>query len=159
MTRAKAPARLSAVNRLLVNAIGVGVWTSGVAWLGFHYFLVRQGQFGPERSPLEPWSLKLHGAFAFLALWLAGLLWGVHVVNGWSQGRRRWSGSMLAGLYLALILSGYLLYYAGDEGRDAISLLHWVIGLAAPALYLGHRLTERLLANYQRAAESRAPAE
>ena len=84
--------RLSVSNRVLLNVIGIGVWTSGVGWLVFHYFMVRKGEFGPEADTLEPWWLKLHGAFAFLALWLCGLLWGLHVVNGWRQNRRRWSG-------------------------------------------------------------------
>ncbi len=40
-----------------------------------------------------------------------------------------------------MILTGYLLYYLGDEGgRAVVSAIHWVIGLAAPAVYLVHRL-------------------
>lgn len=146
MTRHRRPvtaARLSARRRLLVNAAGLGVWGSGVLWLVFHYFMVRSGAFGPERSPLEPWWLKLHGAFAFLAVWTGGLLWGLHVVHGWRLKRRRWSGSLLFGLVLLLVASGYLLYYASDErARAAISLVHWIVGLALPLLYLAHRLAK-----------------
>ncbi len=134
-------ARLGVRRRLLIGVTGLGVWGSGVLWLVFHYFLVRPGQFGPEHSPLEPWWLKLHGAFAFLALWTGGLLWALHVVHGWRMHRRRWSGSLLFGVFLLLTASGYLLYYAGDEGpRAGISLVHWIVGLALPLLYLAHRL-------------------
>lgn len=42
--------------------IGIGVWLSGGLWLLFHYFFVRQGDFGPVENPLTPWWLRLHGA-------------------------------------------------------------------------------------------------
>jgi hypothetical protein len=137
----KAPgARMGARARGLVNFAGIGLWGSGVMWLGLHYFAVRAGEFGPERSPLEPWGLRIHGAFAFLALWTGGFLWARHVVSGWRTRRRRWTGISLLGALLALILSGHLLYYAGDDqARQAISLAHWILGLALPAAYLAHR--------------------
>lgn len=138
-------ARLPAGRRLLVNGVALGLWASGAVWLMFHYFLNAQGEFGPTPSPLEPWWLKLHGAFAFAALWTFGLIWGAHVVNGWSLGKRRASGVALLGAILALILTGYLLYYAGsDEIRAVVSSMHWVLGLGAPALYLAHRVAARL---------------
>ncbi len=139
-----ATARLTSVRRLAVNGVGLGLWATGAAWLVFHYFLQRHGEFGPEPSPLEPWWLRLHGAFAFATLWTVGLLWGVHVVNGWSFGRRRWSGAVMLGLFALLIVTGWLLYYAGsDRLRAAASLAHWSIGLGLPGLYLIHRLAER----------------
>ncbi len=142
---AGASARLTASRRALVNLTWLGVWGTGVAWLVLHYFMVRQGEFGPERSAFEPWALKLHGAFAFLALWTLGLLWGVHIVNGWNLHRRRWSGGALAGVLLVLVVSGYLLYYVGDDQPRAIaSLTHWLVGLALPVVYLCHRLWEGL---------------
>lgn len=137
-------ARMRPGRRRLVNAIGLGVWASGVLWLVFHTFLQVKGEFGLGPHPLEPWWLKLHGAFAFAALWTFGILWGVHVGQGWAQGRRRWSGSVLFGVLLALIVTGYLLYYAGsDEARAAVSIAHWAIGLPILPLYLAHRLVRR----------------
>ena len=136
-------ARLGGRTRTLVNLTGAGVWTTGVAWLGLHYFMVRPGAFGPEANPMEPWALKAHGAFGFLALWVGGLLWGVHVARGWGQHRRRWSGGLALGGLLALIVSGYLLYYIGAEQPRAItSIVHWAVGLALPLAYLVHRLAE-----------------
>jgi hypothetical protein len=134
------PARLGARRRRLVYLAAGGLWLTGLVWLGLHYFGVRQGEFGAEHSPLEAWSLKAHGAFGFLALWTLGLLWGVHVVNGWRQQRRRWTGGVLLGVLALLILSGYLLYYAGDDAvRSAVSLVHWSIGLLSLAAFLVHR--------------------
>jgi hypothetical protein len=126
--------------RLYLYIIALGTWISGGLWLLFHYFLVKQGEFGPQINPLEPWWLKLHGAFAFAAIWIFGLLWGIHITKTWPGGRRRWSGSLLTGLFLWLIISGYLLYYVGDEKlRPLISILHWSVGLGCPIFFLWHR--------------------
>ncbi len=133
--------------RLLVNLAGGGLWLTGAAWLWLHYFVVTPGEFGPEHSPLEPWGLKAHGAFAFLALWTGGFLWARHVGAAWASGRRRWSGSVLLGALLLLILTGYLLYYVGDDhARELVSVVHWGLGLSGPALYLAHRLRRSLRA-------------
>jgi len=137
-------ARLTWLRRFGVNTVGLLVWASGVGWLVFHYFLQQKGEFGPEPHPLEPWWLKLHGATGFAALWTVGLLWAVHIVNGWTSGRRRWTGSVMFVLLCVLILTGYLLYYVGDvPARPVISLTHWIGGLVLPASYLLHRLLER----------------
>jgi hypothetical protein len=43
-------------------------------------------------------------------------------------------------VYVWLVLSGYLLYYAGgDAFRAAVSLGHWTVGLIALLLLLLHR--------------------
>lgn len=126
---------------MAIFIVGIGVWLSGGSWLFFHYFLVKNGPFGPQPNPLEPWWLTLHAAFAFAAIWLFGLLWGVHVATAWPLSRRRSSGVFLAGILGCLIVSGYLLYYAGDElTRSVLSVLHWGIGLACPVFYFLHRL-------------------
>jgi len=141
----RGPVRLSRPRRAGLTVVGVGLWLSGTAWILFHYFLTRPGQFGPSPHPLDPWWLRLHGAFAMAVIWSAGLLWAAHIVNGWRSGRRRVSGVFLAGILGWLILSGYLLYYVGDEAaREWISRLHWIIGLSLPALYVTHRLAARL---------------
>lgn len=130
--------------RWALYIIGVGVWASGGLWLIFHHFLVEQGEFGPKIHPLEPWWLKLHGAFGFAAIWIFGLLWGVHVSRAWPGMRRRWSGGVMTGAFAWLILSGYLLYYAGNENtRSVVSILHWGIGLASPICFGFHRLSFR----------------
>jgi hypothetical protein len=63
-------------------------------------------------NPAEPWSLKVHGAFAFLAVWSGGLMWGLHIVKAWHRRRHQWSGGALIGGLLLLIVSSYFLYYA-----------------------------------------------
>lgn len=137
-------ARLSRARRHGVYWIGAGLWASGGLWLLFHYFLSVQGPFGPSPHALEPWWLKLHGGFGFASLWLLGLLWGAHIVPAWSTGRKRWTGSLLLAGLAWLVVSGYLLYYLGDDDLRAwTALLHWLLGLACPAIFLTHRLARR----------------
>ena len=130
--------------RLTLYAVSLGVWFSGGLWLLLHNFFFKRGEFGPEINPLEPWCLKAHGAFSFAAIWMFGLMWGVHMTKLWPFSWRRWSGSLMAGVTALLILSGYLLYYVGDDkARSIVSTLHWGIGLAAPLFFLWHRVTFR----------------
>ena len=125
-------------------AIGIGTWLSGVLWLIFHEFLARPSEFGVSPNPLEPWWLRLHGAFAFAALWLLGIVSALHIPPGWRTDRRRWSGGWLVAVIAWLILTGYLLYYVGADGPLAvIVVLHWAVGLAAPLAYLLHRAGTR----------------
>lgn len=126
--------------RLMIHLTGAGLWLSGALWLTFHFYLRREGPWGPEPHELEPWWLRIHGAFAFLAVWTTGLLWGVHVVKGWASGRRRLAGSLLLGAVLFLAIGGFLLLHAGDDGlQGLISPTHWAAGLALPLIYLAHR--------------------
>jgi len=127
--------------RLGLYAVGSGLWLSGGLWLLFHYFGQSRGEFALGPHPLEPWWLTLHGAFAVGAIWVFGLLWSVHITSGWAGGERRRSGGLMVGLFLWLILSGYLLYYLGHEELRAVaSLLHWSLGLLLPVAFILHRL-------------------
>jgi len=137
---ARAPVRLGGGGRRTVYVIAGGLWLSGGLWLLFHYFLRRMTEFGFEAHPLEAWWLRLHGAFAFATLWLVGFLSARHIVSGWASGRRRLSGLTMLGAIGVLVLTGYLLYYLGDDqARSLVSLGHWGLGLGLPALFLCHR--------------------
>jgi hypothetical protein len=133
--------RLGRPRRILLYVIAGGVWATGSVWLALHYLWTGQGTFGRESSPLEPWVLAAHGAFAFACLWVLGVLWDAHILGAWKGRRRRRSGIALLGWAAALVATGYLLYYAGGDAlRAVISPLHWVLGLAAPILFAAHRL-------------------
>jgi hypothetical protein len=143
-TEPKEPLAVGRARRVGIYVVGGGLWLSGGLWLLFHYFMQSRGEFAPAPHPLEPWWLKLHGAFALGAIWVFGLLWGLHVAPGWAGTKRRQSGGALVGLILWLTLSGYLLYYLGHEQlRGITSLLHWSLGLLIPALFCLHRLASR----------------
>jgi hypothetical protein len=127
-------------HRYFVWPIFGGVWASGVLWLVFHDFLRRPGEFGITAHPLEHWWLLAHGAFAFASLWLLGFLSVAHVAARWAWRRQRGSGLALLAAYIWLVITGYLLYYAGaDQFRAAVSLGHWTVGVATLFLLLLHR--------------------
>jgi len=140
----KPAAPTSDMKRARINAIfviGGGLWLTGVAWLLLHFFMVRQTDFGPSRDPLEHWSIVAHGAFAFAALWMFGVLWGTHITKRWKAKRHRRTGGLLFLIVAALSVTGYLLYYVGDDAvRELIAKSHWIIGLALPLPFLLHWL-------------------
>ena len=127
---------------------------SGIIWLVLHYFLAVPGEYGPQIHPLEPWMLRLHGAAAMAGLIIYGSLLPVHIRRAWSIRRNIVLGIGLVAFMLLLTVTGYLLYYAGDENtRPVISAAHWILGLAVPALLVWHVVSGRTLA---RAGEASA---
>jgi hypothetical protein len=141
---------LSRRTRTWINCVGLSVWFTGVGWMAVHY-LFEPRDAANFRGNSEPLWLKWHGAFAVLAIWTGGLLWGLHIVKAWRQHRHRWSGGSLAGALLLLIVSGYLLYYvADDRARSAISSIHQVVGVAILLAYLIHRLAKKSFRRHPR---------
>lgn len=117
---------------------------TGIVWLVLHYFLAVPGEYGPQIHPLEPWMLRLHGAAAMAGLIIYGSLLPVHIRRAWSIRRNIALGIGLVSFMLLLTVTGYLLYYAGGEDiRPVISALHWVPGLAIPALLAWHVVSGR----------------
>lgn len=143
--RPLATSRIARPRRRIVSGVGLCLWLTGAVWLLSHEVFVPQGEYGPAYRGLDAWILMLHGALGFAALWLFGLLWGTHITAGWAQSRRRRSGTALFGLASLLFLSAYGLYYCGDEAiRPWIAVTHWSLGLAAPGMFILHRLGGRL---------------
>lgn len=151
--------RLSIGHRNWVYTASVALFATGVLWLVFHYFGQVQGEFGPAPHPFERWWLRLHGFLAMLCLVLVGSLLPIHMRRGWHQRRNLPPAIALLALVLLLTLSGYGLYYLGSEQlRPWISLFHWSIGLAAPAVMIWHVLSGRSATALQRAARARQDA-
>jgi hypothetical protein len=125
----------------LLTISGTVLWLSGAAWLLLHYYGQIEGEFGPETNPLEPWLLRLHGLVLIPALLGFGGLFVVHMPKGWKNRYQRNLGVALTALTAMLILTGYLLYYVGDDAvRSWSSIIHWAIGLAAPIIFIWHYL-------------------
>lgn len=132
-------ARLAQWQIWLLTLSGSGLWLTGSAWLLLHYYGQVEGEFGPEMNPVEPWMMKLHGLFLIPALLGIGAMLVVHIPKGWDHRAQRVAGIALCAVLAALIVTGYLLYYAGGEAlREWSSLLHWTIGLTLPAIFLWH---------------------
>jgi len=115
------------------------LFASGVAWFVLHRWFVGAGEFGPLPNPAEPWLMRVHGAAAMASLIVLGALLTSHVLPSWRRGRNRVSGVLLGSATLALVVTGYLLYYSGGETARALaSWTHLVLGLALPAVVVLH---------------------
>ena len=78
-------------------------------------------------------------AAAMAALIVYGSLLPIHVRRAWAVRRNIALGVGVVSFMLLLTVTGYLLYYAGDEQlRPIISAAHWVLGLAVPLLLWWH---------------------
>lgn len=125
--------RLSFRHQAWIYAVFSLLFASGALWLIFHYFIQIEGEFGPAMHPLEPWWLKLHGASVMVFLFLMGTLLLSHMETAWRIKRNLPTGIAFVTFNAALIITGYLLYYfGGEQTRPIISLVHWIVGLAAP---------------------------
>jgi uncharacterized membrane protein len=130
----------------------VCVWltASGALWLAAHYWMRTAGEFGESIHPLEPWSMKLHGAGAMLMLFFIGSLMNSHIRRAIKAHRNLYSGWSMLAMLLVLTVTGYGLYYlASEQSRPLWSAVHWIIGLVFPALVvlhiaLGRRSSARL---------------
>lgn len=131
--------RLSRRHRAWLYGTFSALFVSGLLWLVFRRWVRVEGEFGASAHPLEPWWLKLHGAAAMAFLLVLGTLVRGHVRLGWKLHQNRLSGSTLLATNALLAATGWALYYVGGESvRAWVSVLHWGLGLAAPALILVH---------------------
>ncbi len=114
------------------------VYATGIAWAWLHYFGARADEFAP-RSAAEPWMMKLHGAGAMVILVILGTLLPSHIRFAWHARRNRPNGIALILFFVFLIVSGYGLYYFGNERlRSWTSWSHLAVGLALPAMIILH---------------------
>lgn len=133
----------------LLPALTALLLASGLAWLVLDTAFRVEGEFGLAKHPLQVWMLRVHGALAMAALVAFGGALSNHVRPFWSARRNRGAGIALLALMLGLTLTGYFLYYLGDEvWREGIATAHWIGGvLLAVALplhvALGRRATAR----------------
>lgn len=143
--------RLERWHRYCVYGACSWLLVTGVLWLLAHWFMRAPGEFGAAVHPLEPWSMKLHGAGAMLLLFFIGSLLNGHIRRALKTGRNLSSGWSMIALLLALTVSGYGLYYfAGEDSRPLWSLLHWAIGLGLPGLLVAHIALGRKAAAHAR---------
>ena len=113
---------------------------TGLAWWGLDRWAAVPDEFGGlAKHPAQPWMLRLHGAGAFGFLLVFGSLIPGHIHRGWHMRQNRATGLILVAVFSILSLTGYALYYLGEEsGRAFASAAHWWIGLASPLLLIAH---------------------
>ena len=120
--------RLGQHTRWLTQGTCWSLILSGLLWIGLGWEL----DANDFTDPLRGWRhrlLVLHGAVAYVLVWVAGSLLTLHQLGNWRAQRNRASGLALSGALLLLALSGLTLYYPPHEDwRDAFSLFHQVLG-------------------------------
>lgn len=147
------PAQLAKWQIWLLSISGGLLWLSGVVWLLLHHYGQTKGEFGPEANPFEPWMMRLHGLVLIPALLGIGGMLVAHIPRGWRSRPQRLPGGLLSALLAMLIVSGYLLYYVGDETvRGWTSAAHWLLGLGLPVLFLWHFVNGRRKAQRRRSS-------
>lgn len=136
--------RVERWHRRCIYASFAALLLSGAAWLLARYFFRPFGQFGETINPLEPWSMKLHGAAAMVMLFFLGSLMNAHIRRAIKAARNLRTGWSMIAAMLALTASGFGLYYlAGESDRPVWSSLHWLVGLATALLFVLHVLLGR----------------
>ncbi len=121
-----------------IHAVAAVVLASGLAWLALHSAPERWVAAGASLA-LQAQLLKLHGAAAMLALVGLGAVLASHALPALRRPRNRVAGILLLSAVAALALTGWCLYYVGDEDLRAwASDGHIAIGAAAALLFLWH---------------------
>ena len=95
--------------------------------------------FAEVLDACQPWLLKIHGGAAMAFLVALGILIPTHIKRAWQVRRNRANGAFFVTVMGVLVVTGYGLYYFGDDRwRSAASWMHLILGLAAPALLALH---------------------
>lgn len=137
MTRSHATALASAHRKWLV-AVGLLTLVSGLAWVGFHWAEERWLAEAAARR-IETIALRVHGFGAMLSLIALGSLLPRHIAHGVRGAANRRAGIVLLAAVVLLAVTGYLLYYSGDEGQRALaSDAHIILGFAVPFAFALH---------------------
>jgi hypothetical protein len=135
--------QLSRPHRRTLYAFSIVLLLSGAAWAWIHQFY-NDGQPDGALRQLSPSLLKVHGYAALGFVLMLGTLLTGHVRRSWHARKNRTNGAFFLTVVSLLTLSGYTLYYLGDEtSRRVTSQFHLWLGLAAPVLLFWHIRTGR----------------
>ena len=148
------PILLARWQLVLLYICVAGLFTTGVAWLAWHFLGSDTGDGLPPFRLEKLWAMRLHAACALVALVAFGSLLTVHVRSAWHRHRNRRSGSLNLAAWGMLTLSAYALWYA-PEGiwREWFAWLHWGVGALLPAvlvlhIYFGRKAGARSVKNH-----------
>lgn len=125
--------RLPAFQRWATYGTLIAVAASGVAWLVLHDWM-QSGWFVEEHR-----LLVMHGVAAAFSLTVIGGLLPLHIRLAWRIRRNLWSGAIVLLTMGMLGLTGLLLYYGNEEGRDIVRWVHigiGVLGIAAVPVHV-----------------------
>lgn len=130
--------QLSRRHRLTLYCVSLLLFITGAAWAWADH-LHEAREAGGRWDAFRPTLLKVHGFGAVAFVLLVGTLLPGHVRRAWLARKNRGNGAFFLTVIALLTLSGYALYYLGDETwRKATNLFHLWLGLVAPALLFWH---------------------
>ena len=130
--------QISPRHRRILYVVSLVLLFSGAVWAWAHR-LDEQGDAGVTLRNFNPWLMKAHGFAAVGFVLLLGTLLPTHVRRSWHARKNRSNGVFFLGVVSLLTLSGYALYYLGDETwRNATSQFHLWLGLSSPLLLFWH---------------------
>lgn len=131
--------KLPAFYRRSLYTFFVISWITGIAFFVFNTWITVEGDFGPEKHPLQYPSLQLHGASAFFMMMSFGAMLAAHIPASWRLKRSRNTGLTMAILIGLQIITAYGLYYLSNEDiRQWVSWLHLGVGISLPVVLITH---------------------
>jgi len=126
----------------MLHASNLLVGGTGLVYAWMVYLVKPEDPYSVVHHPLQPQAQHLHILVAPLLVFTAGLIWRRHVWWQWRRGpgERRRSGLSLALFLVPMIVSGYLIQTAVDDGWRKI----WVVvHLTASGLWLAGYLAHQ----------------
>lgn len=135
--------QLSRRHRRMLYTACLTLFISGAAWAWLQH-LDEAGNAGDALVKLKQPLIAIHGFSAMAFVLLLGTLLINHVRRAWHARKNRKNGVFFLAATSLLTLSGYALYYLGNEDwRNAASQFHLWLGLAAPVLLAWHIILGR----------------
>lgn len=133
--------KLTFIQRIFCYLTFFGLLISGIIWVILRLFV----DFDSPFYFLSSLSLKLHGLFAFGFILVFGMITSTHISFNWQVKKNRYkSGIFLFILLFLLIISGYFLYYLGEEFyRNITSYFHIILGITCFLAFIIHLLSRK----------------
>lgn len=137
MTRS-AYSALPPARKRSIHVVAFAALLTGIAWAALHF--AAPGWIDEEISRrTQVVLLKIHGGAAMLALIALGVLLATHILPALKNPENRKAGITLLAGTATLALTGWGLYYLGDESlRVWTSNIHIAVGMAAAAAFIWH---------------------
>ncbi len=131
--------QLSPRHKRWFYAVTFVLFFSGAAWALLGWLAQRDESHAEMFRLIKSRSLALHGAAAMAFLVAMGILTPTHIRRAWQARRNRANGATFVAVVGILVLTGYGLYYFGEEQLRAItSWTHLALGFASPVLLAFH---------------------
>ena len=102
---------MTGFERILLIGSSALTALTGTVYGIMKYFLVSSDPFAVINHPWQPFFLKAHILAAPVMVFAVGIVFRRHVIDRWRSGsaKGRRSGAMITGLFLPMVLSGYLI--------------------------------------------------